>query len=84
MTGIGLAIIHIDRIEFTEHGQGAIGSDSLFKSFIALLLRELGDVLISEFDQETLFESSDTTAFTAFTAFLFVTPCKHSYLIFGL
>jgi hypothetical protein len=70
MTGIGLAIIHVDRIEFTEHGQGTIGSDGLGEGFVALLLRELGDILIPEFDQETLFEGSDT----AFSACLF----KHS------
>jgi hypothetical protein len=37
MTGIGLAIIDIDRIKFAEHGQGSIGSDGLFESFVALL-----------------------------------------------
>jgi len=49
MAGIGLAIIHIDRVEFTEHRQGAIGSDCLFEGFVAFLLRELGHILVSEF-----------------------------------
>ena len=70
MTGIRLAIIHIDRIEFTEHGQGAIGSDGLLEGFVALFLRELSDILIPKFDQETLFEGSNTR--------FFVTPGEHS------
>jgi hypothetical protein len=74
MTGIGLAIIHIDRIEFTEYGQGTIDSDGFLEGFVALLLRELGNVLITEFDQEALFKGSDTITFTA----LFVTPREHS------
>lgn len=75
MAGIGLAIIHIDRIEFTEHGQGTIGSDGLVEGFMALLLRELGDILITEFDQEAFFEGSDTTAFLFI---VFVAPREHS------
>ena len=75
MAGIGLAIIHIDRIEFTEHGQRSIGSDGLLEGFMALLLRELSDVLIPEFDQEALFEGSDTTGCLFI---VFVTPCEHS------
>jgi hypothetical protein len=75
MTGIGLAIIHIDRIEFTEHGQGTIGSDGLGEGFMALLLRELSHVLVSEFNQEALFEGSDTTGCLFI---VFVAPGEHS------
>ena len=49
MTGIGFTIIHIDRIEFTEHGQGSIGSDGFLESFMTLLKGELGDILVPEF-----------------------------------
>jgi hypothetical protein len=49
MTGIGLAIVHIDRVEFAEHGQGSIGSDGFGEGFVALLKGELSDILIPEF-----------------------------------
>ena len=74
MAGIRLAIVYIDRVEFTEHGQGSIGSDGFGEGWMPLLLRELGDILVSEFDQEAFFKSSDTIL----SACLFVTPCEHS------
>ena len=49
MARIGFAIVHIDRIEFTEHGQGSIGSDGFGEGWMTLLKGELGDILIPEF-----------------------------------